>query len=177
MSLTWPDPLPASGPVGLRPFVDADLGLVAELASDPYIPMIGTVPAVFTEAEGRAYLARQHQRLRSGAGYSFAIADLETGRAVGGASLWLHQGGRATAGYVVAPAARGRGFGTAALRAVTAFAWTLNHLDRVELFIEPWNIASLKVAESAGYQRDQLVPSHAKINGRWRDMQRFLARR
>ena len=64
----------------LRPFAAADLNLVAELAADPYIPLIGTVPATFTAAAGQAYLERQHERLRDGLGWSFAIADRETDR-------------------------------------------------------------------------------------------------
>jgi RimJ/RimL family protein N-acetyltransferase len=122
--LTWPEVMPQHGPIRLRPFRPSDLHLVAELASDPYVPLIGSVPAAFTEAEGLAYLERQRQRLAEGTGWSFAIAELGTDRAVGTAGLWRHEGGRATAGYVVAPACRGRGYAKAALRALTGFAWT-----------------------------------------------------
>ena len=55
-ALTWPELMPQSGPIRLRPFLLGDLGLVAELSADPYVPLIGTVPAVFTEAAGLAYL-------------------------------------------------------------------------------------------------------------------------
>ena len=65
-ALTWPDPLPEHGPVRLRPFGAGDLSLVAELAADPYVPLIGTVPATFTRGGRAAYLERQHQRLRDG---------------------------------------------------------------------------------------------------------------
>jgi [ribosomal protein S5]-alanine N-acetyltransferase len=114
-ALTWPEPLPQWGPVKLRPFVEGDLDLVAELAADPYVPLIGSVPAVFSEAEGLAYLERQHQRLTDGTGWSFAIAELESDRAVGSAGLWRQEGRRARAGYTVAPSARGRGYAKAGL--------------------------------------------------------------
>jgi RimJ/RimL family protein N-acetyltransferase len=123
-ALTWPEPLPQFGAIRLRPFRSSDLQLVAELAADPCIPLIGTVPASFTEAEGLAYLERQQQRLADGTGWSFAIAELDTDRGVGGAALWRHEGGPATAGYAVAPASRGRGYAKAALEALTGFAWT-----------------------------------------------------
>ena len=170
--LSWPDPLPAYGSVRLRPFRESDLPLVAELSTDPYLPLIGTVPAIFTADAGRDYLHRQHQRLRDGVGYSFAIAD-RADRARGGAGLWPVGRGRARAGYVVAPAARGRGLAGDALRALTAFAWTLPDLDRVEAFIEPWNQASIAVAERAGFVREALLPQHFEIGGRGRDMLRF----
>jgi [ribosomal protein S5]-alanine N-acetyltransferase len=174
--LTWPDPLPAYGPVRLRPFAAADLDLVAELADDPYIPLIGTVPAVFTPEAGAAYLERQHQRLRDGLGWSFAISDRVTDRAVGGAGLWPHPGGPATAGYAVAPAYRGRGYATAALHALTAFARTVPGVEEVELLIEPENAASVAVARRCGYADAGLVPEHIEIGGVRRDMLRFVAR-
>ena len=176
-ALTWPEPLPQWGPIRLRPFTDGDLGLIAELAADPYVPLIGSIPAVFTDAEGLAYLARQHQRLAEGKGWSFAIAELRVGRAVGTAGLWLNDGGPATAGYSVAPSARGRGYAKAGLRALTAFAWTVPDIDRVELFIEPANLASIAVARSCGYREDGLASHHMEIGGRLRDMVRYAAER
>lgn len=172
-ALTWPEPLPVWGPVRLRPFRDSDLPLVAELAADPYVPLIGTLPAVVTEESGLAYLHRQHQRLADGQGWSFAVARLADDRAVGGAGLWPHPLGRATAGYLLAPWARGRGLATAALRALTDFAWTRPDVFRVELLIEPWNTASVRVAERAGFVREALLPQHLEIGGRGRDMLRF----
>jgi RimJ/RimL family protein N-acetyltransferase len=161
--------------VRLRPFAAADLNLVAELAADPYIPLIGTVPATFTAAAGQAYLERQHQRLRDGLGWSFAIADRETNRAVGGAGLWVNGGPAATAGYAVAPPYRGQGYATAALLALTEFAWTRPGLSRVELYIEPANLASVAVARRCGYAEAGLVPEHTTIDGVRRDMLRFVA--
>jgi RimJ/RimL family protein N-acetyltransferase len=63
----------------------------------------------------------------SGFGLSFAIADAESDNAVGAIGLWLQNlsAGRATAGYSVAPAHRGRGIATSALKALTTFAWTI----------------------------------------------------
>ena len=176
-ALTWPDPLPRHGSIGLRPFHKGDLDLVAEFAADPYVPLIGSIPVPFSESEGLAYLERQHQRLADGTGWSFAIADLATDRAVGGAGLWLHDDAPATAGYAVAASARGRGIARAALIALTEFAWTRPGLHTVELFIEPTNRASIAVAERCGYRRHELSPGHSEIGGIWRDMLRWSATR
>lgn len=150
---------------------------MAELATDPYVPQIGTVPAQFSEEAGLAYLRRQHQRLADDQGYSFAIANLSDDRAVGGAGLWPHESGLASVGYVVAPSLRGRGLATAALRALTAFAWTLAEVERVELLVEPWNTASIRVAERSGYRRGALLQQHMVIKGLARDMLIFVAKR
>jgi ribosomal-protein-alanine N-acetyltransferase len=173
MNLRWPSPLPSSGPVVLRPFRDADLALVAELSTDPYLPQIGTVPAVFDEQAGLAYIARQHQRLQDGVGYSFAIADTFDDRGLGFAGLWPQDGDRATLGYAVAPSARGRGVATAALTALTTFAWTLPGLDRLELLIEPWNVGSCRVAERCGYQQES-EPYLTEIEGEQREVLRYV---
>jgi L-amino acid N-acyltransferase YncA len=86
--------------------------------------------------------------------------------------LWLAQlaQGRPTAGYSVTPSARGRGIATAALRALTSFAWSVPGLHRIELHVEPWNVASVRTAERAGYAREGLMRSHQEIGGQRRDM-------
>jgi ribosomal-protein-alanine N-acetyltransferase len=43
-------------------------------------------------------------------------------------------------------------------------------LHRIELYIEPWNVASVRTAERARYQREGLLRSHQEIGGRRRDM-------
>ena len=57
-------------------------------------------------------------------------------------------------GYWLAPAARGRGIATRALRLITD--WTLNSSDiiRLELYTHPDNDASGRVAERSGYVRE-----------------------
>ncbi len=174
MVLRWPDTAPAAGAVVLRPFRASDLPLVAELSTDPYLPLIGSIPADYSDEAGLAYIARQHQRLLDGTGYSFAVADRVDDQALGGAGLWLQETGRtASLGYAVAPSARGRGIATDALTALTAFGWTLA-LDRLELYIEPWNTASLRAAERAGYRRDTLLVGHLIVGGTRRDLLRYL---
>jgi [ribosomal protein S5]-alanine N-acetyltransferase len=78
--------------------------------------------------------------------------------------------GRATAGYSVSAAHRGRGIASSALNALTTFAWTIPALHRVELYIEPWNNSSIHVAEASGYEREGLLRSHQEIGGARRDM-------
>ncbi|UFU05304.1 GNAT family N-acetyltransferase [Ruania halotolerans] len=170
--LTWPRERPSFGRVCLRPFTTADVHLVAELATDPYVPAIGSVPTEYSHAEGLAWIERQHCRAHDGSGYSFAIADSSTDLAVGAAGLWLRAltEGRATAGYSVSPLHRGRGYAADALAALTSFAWTLDDLHRVELYIEPWNAGSIRTAERAGYVREGLLRSHQEIGGMRRDM-------
>ena len=153
---------------------------MAELSADPYLPLIGTIPAEYSDEAGRAYLERQHQRLHDEAGFSFAVARRIDDVAVGGAGLWLAARWRR---------ARDR-FGGLRHRAAVPER-RLRHrrpgwpspgspgrdrtCDRVDLYIEPDNAASIAVAEHAGYLRLGLLPGHDEIGGRRRDMFHYRA--
>jgi len=60
---------------------------------------------------------------------------------------------------------------------LTTFAWGVPELHRVELYIEPWNVASARTAEAAGYQREGLLRSQQVIGGRRVDMMIYSALR
>jgi ribosomal-protein-alanine N-acetyltransferase len=168
----WPTEPVAYGPVVLREFEVRDVPMAIEASTDPYIPLIGTLPANASEQEAQDWVDRQRGRLAEGLGFSFAVAAADTDRTVGAIGLWLAglRQGRATVGYSIIPSARGRGLAAAALIAVTEFAWTIPALHRIELYIEPWNEGSVRTAERAGYEREGLMRSHQEIGGRRRDM-------
>jgi len=109
LGLTQLPQLVAEG-VTLRPFLDSDQDLVLEVATDPYIPTITTVPATADPATAAAFIHRQHARLTDGAGFSFAIADAGTDEPLGQMGLWpISDSGRASTGYWIAARHRGRG--------------------------------------------------------------------
>ncbi|NCT90272.1 GNAT family N-acetyltransferase [Cellulomonas sp. APG4] len=170
--LTMPAELPAHGSVRLRPFEARDVDMVRDLATDPYVPLTGTLVADASAEQALDWIDRQYARLADGRGYSFCVADAGDDRALGqaGLSLAVAATGRATAGYGVAPRERGRGVAAQALRALTAFAWSLPVIHRVELYVEPWNVASVRTAERAGYAREGVLLSHQEIGGRRVDM-------
>lgn len=157
-------------PVLLRAFTPADVGAVREAAADPYVVATTTVPDDPDDAALLAFVARQHERSRRGSGWSLAVADEVTDRCVGQVGLWPAGDGRATVGYWTVPSARGRGYATAALRAVTGWAVLVPGVDRLELAVEPWNAASLAVGAAAGFRRTALVPGYLEVDGVRRDM-------
>jgi ribosomal-protein-alanine N-acetyltransferase len=165
-------PTLAAGPFRLRSFTLADIDAVREASSDPHIPLITTVPASFTEDEGRRFIERQWSRAERGTGYSFAIADARTGRAAGQVGLWLKDlsEGRASVGYWVAGSARGHGAAGFAAQAVVRWAHHELGVPRLQLYVEPWNTASIRTAERAGFQREGLLRSWQEVGGRRKDM-------
>ena len=145
--------------------------MVEELATDPYLPLTGSLPAQAAPAAALAWIERQRARLAEGVGFSFCVVD-DQDRPLGVAGLWTRglSGGRATAGYAVRPSARGGGVAGHALRALTASGWTLPGLHRVELYVEPDNVASRRTAERAGYLCEGVLRQHQEVGGRRRDM-------
>jgi len=165
-------PLLTAGPVVLRPFEADDLSLVRLAAVDPVIPSITSVPRGYDGDEGRAFIERQYRRSAEGDGFSFVIAPAsDPGHGVGSIGLWLEEieSGRATIGYWIVKDARGRGFAGHALRGLVAFAFGELAIPRLQLFIEPWNIASVKTAISAGFLREALLRDFERIDGEQHD--------
>jgi ribosomal-protein-alanine N-acetyltransferase len=152
-------------PYRLRPFEMTDMDLVREASSDPYIPLITSVPAVFSEGEGVAFIERQWSRARLGQGYPFVIADMATDRGVGVIGLMLcnFDEGRASIGYWVVKPARGRGAAAHALRAVAAWGLGELRIPRLELTVDPWNTASIVTAERCGFRREGLLRAWMRV--------------
>lgn len=165
-------PTLAAGPFRLRPFTFADIDTIREASSDPHIPLITTVPAAFTEDAGRHFIERQWSRAEHGTGYSFAIADAGNDRAAGQVGLWLKNitEGRASVGYWVAGSARGRGAAFFAVQTLAQWAHRELAVPRLELYVEPWNKASIRTAEKAGFQREGLLRSWQDVGGTRKDM-------
>jgi RimJ/RimL family protein N-acetyltransferase len=130
------------------------------------------VPAAFTEEAGRRFIERQWERAEQGTGYSFAIADADTDRPVGQAGLWLTDvsAGRASVGYWVVSSARGRRAAACGVRALTRWAHHDLRIPRLELHVEPWNTASIRTAEKAGFQREGLLRGWQEVGGERKDM-------
>lgn len=151
--------------------------MARELSTDPYVPLTGSLPSRATQQQAKAWVDRQQMRHREGTGFSFAIARRTDDEAIGHCGLWLKElgEGRATAGYAIVPSQRNQGFASEALAALTEFAWTIPGLHRVALFIEPWNVDSLRTAVRAGYLREGVLASHQMIDGERRDMALYAA--
>ena len=163
-------------PVVLRPYAVSDLAMVRRASADPLIPSISSVPRRYTDDAGRAFIARQHTRDAEGYGYSFVIApESEPTAGIGSIGLWLQEieSGRASIGYWLVADARGHGLAAHALRAVVSFAFDALSIPRLHLFVEPWNVASARTAEAAGFTREATLRGWERIDGEQRDADCF----
>ncbi len=165
-------PVLRGGPVILRPFDTDDLALVLEASRDPYIPAITSLPVDATEAEAWSFIERQQERAAGGHGYSLAVALAEDERhAIGAVGLWLRdiEQGRATAGYWLVAPGRGRGLAAQALAVLTDFAFDELAIPRVQLYIEPWNVASARTATAAGFSLEARLRGWERIGDEQHD--------
>ncbi len=158
----------AAPPVVLRPYAPSDLALVRQAAADALIASTTSLPRPYTDDAGRVYLERQRARATEGDGFSFVIAhevDPEVG--LGSIGLWLQEieSGRASIGYWLVAGARGRGLAARALEAVVTFAFAELAIPRLHLFVEPWNVASARTAERAGFTREATLRGWERIDG------------
>jgi RimJ/RimL family protein N-acetyltransferase len=163
-------------PVVLRPYAPSDLPLVRQAAADPLIPSISSIPRQYSDDAGRGFIQRQHARSTEGDGYSFVIAGAaEPTTGIGSIGLWLRDidSGRASIGYWLIASARGHGLAAEALRAIVSFAFGELRIPRLHLFVEPWNIASARTAEAAGFGREAALRGWERIDGEQHDVECF----
>jgi len=168
--LSYPEPDLSDGVVRLRRWKDGDFECVREASSDSRIPEGTTVPAVFTAELAQAFIERQQGRVEAGDGVSLAVADLNTGSALGLAVLLVRpQPGVVGIGYWIVPLARGRGLATCATRLLSEWALAEAGVARVEAWVEPENVASQRVLTAAGFMREGLLRSFLSYPSRRAD--------
>lgn len=66
-----------------------------------------------------------------------------------------------------------QGLMTEALRAAVSFAFGDLGLHRLEANIQPENIASIVLVRRLGFQKEGFSPRYLRINGQWRDHERW----
>ena len=160
MPLDYPDPQLESELVRLRKWEYRDLPCIEAAATDPDIPQGTTVPAVFTEEEGRSFIERQWDRQSSGGGLSLAIADAASDVAKGLVFLGLNRTpGHCRLGYWLIPEARGRRRGTEAVRLASQWVLTDTDVHRLVARVVPGNDPSIALLKRLGFQEEGVLRS------------------
>ena len=151
-------PLDASHVAALEPVLD-----------DPETVRFTRIPEPVQPGVARRVLERAEEGRKDGTREGFAILD-DAGELVGLAVAPSIDRDELTAelGYLVAPAARGRGVATEGLRQLTEWAFGEGML-RLELLISADNAASKKVAERCGYVREGVLRNMYLKPGRRED--------
>jgi ribosomal-protein-alanine N-acetyltransferase len=130
------------------------------------------VKAPSTPAAYRAYVRRLRRTTHEG--YLICLRDSD--ELVGVANISEIVRGALRSGYLgyyVFRPYEGRGLMTEGLRLVVRDAFRRLGLHRVEANIQPGNRASIRLARRLGFRREGYSPRYLKIQGRWRDHERW----
>jgi ribosomal-protein-alanine N-acetyltransferase len=76
-------------------------------------------------------------------------------------------------GYAAGKPFAGKGYMREGLELVLRAAFVDLKLHRLEANIQPGNVASIALAQGAGFKREGFSPRYLKIGGRWRDHERW----
>jgi len=153
----------ADDAIVLRPFAGDDVQpLTAALRDDAEIDRWTRIPFPYTEDDAKEFIGSTEET-------SFAVCDAGTGELIGGIGARVHGEGVVEVGYWVRADRRGEGVGSRALRILTRWAIEELGAKRVQLFTDPANRASQRVAEKAGYTQEGTLRSLVEIKGTRRD--------
>jgi RimJ/RimL family protein N-acetyltransferase len=152
------------GDIALRPYTEDDVPAITAACQDPEIPRWTSVPSPYTEEDARRFVRGLEDV------YAFAVVDTATDELLGSVGFGLEADGRAGFGYWTRKEARGRDVASRALRLLTRWAAREHGLARLQLIVEPANVASQRVAEKAGFRREGLLRSYIELKGTRRDV-------
>jgi RimJ/RimL family protein N-acetyltransferase len=135
--------------------VPLDLGVAKEmeaLGQDPDVLRFTYVSAPFTRENATAWVQRYVDGWADDSRAGFSIQSPEA-EFLGMAAVieFSRESSQGEIGYILAPAARGRGVASGALRLLSDWAIRDIGLERVELRISANNLASIAVAKRCGF--------------------------
>ena len=132
-----------------------------------------------TEEETRAFIgaAMRARQASPRTHYDLAVALAETDVVIGGSRIWIEsaQHREASVGYSLAQAHWGRGYATELARGLLRFGFETLGMHRIWAIVEPENVASARVLEKVGMQREGRLRDHRYAKGRWRDSVLYAA--
>jgi RimJ/RimL family protein N-acetyltransferase len=147
----------SDGVVQLDAMRDDDVAEIVEGAGDEETARWIPVPIPYTEDDAREFLRLVAEEARTGKLLNMAIRQAEGQRLVG--SIGAHFRGRvgeAEMGYWLTPSARGHGMAARAVRLLASHVFAACPVHRIELLVDPANVASQKVCVAAGCTEEGL---------------------
>ena len=159
------------GTIVLRAPQDDDAEAVCAACQDTEIlRWLPLLPQPYTIESAREFIDWARDRNEAG-DRQLMIVDASGGELLGSIGIGINARMKnGLIGYWVAAPARRRGVASRALRILAEWALGEGGLGRLELFTDPDNVASQRVAEKVGFRREGVVRAHLEHrDGRRRD--------
>ncbi|MCZ2526430.1 GNAT family N-acetyltransferase [Streptomyces sp. HB2AG] len=182
MSSSFPEIAITTERLVLRAFQDDDVPALVEMMNDELVTAWTSVPHPYTEEHARDWVHRGSVLERTeGRGIVFAVTEFLTQRLVGTVHLcntdWRCR--TAEAAYVVAPWARGEGYGSEAVHAAAQWLFDDQGFERLEIRTAAGNTASQQLAQkvgctSEGVLRNAWIVRQPEPDGSWSEVRTDL---
>lgn len=160
----------------LRTFTPSDAKALAKLLADnkffwsTYEPLHRD--EFYTEETQYNKILESLQLLQNNREFSFGIFDRDSHQLIGHISLYSVKRlpySSCFVGYSMDERFAGRGIATEAVRLVLEFGFQTLNIHRIEAYVAPQNLASVRVLEKSGFVREGLLRQLLFINGVWVD--------
>jgi [ribosomal protein S5]-alanine N-acetyltransferase len=163
--------------IALREYADSDLERLAQLANNENVSryLVYTFPYPYTLADAKWWIGTGSKQN----GNVARVIEYQ-GVFVGNIGIRPQSGWRdhlAEVGYWLAEDFWGKGIATEAMRQITEYAFgSLNFRKLYATALAP-NIASMRVLEKCGYQREAILKAEVQKNGICFDLHQFARQR
>lgn len=159
-----------AGPLLLRRMQPGDAAAIAASVAasmahlQPWMPW--ATPDAADQRHQLARIAEADELWEAGSDYIYLILVARDAALAGTIGLHRRIGdGGIEIGYWIAVSQTGRGYATAAARAMTSVAFTLPGVRRVEIHVDEANVASAGVPRKLGYRLDRVEPHEPEAPG------------
>jgi [ribosomal protein S5]-alanine N-acetyltransferase len=158
----------------LRDFCASDFARVFAYASDPEVTRF-MFYGPRDKAETQGYLQRmlRSQTERPRLTWEVAVLRTEDARLIGACDLTIEEAHVADLGYILACDAWGQGYATELARTLLRVGFEQLRLHRIFAICDIHHMASVRVLEKAGLQREATLFGYKEANGRSWDMHRY----
>ena len=155
----------------LRDFRVSDFDAVFAYASDPEVTRF-MFYGPRNKAETHDYLQRMLQSQTETPRLTWEVAVVRTadGQLIGAGDLTLADALAADLGYILARAAWGQGYATEIARTLLRAGFTQLGLQGIFALCDIHHLASVRVLEKAGLQRETTLYGYKEAKGRWWNM-------
>ncbi len=126
----------------------------------------------FTIAVQREKILESLHNMKKNREFSFGIFDSHTSELIGHISMYNVKRlpfSSAFIGYSIDQRYIGKGLATEAVQLIVTYGMEVVNLHRIEAYVSPRNVGSIRVLEKAKLQREGFLRKLLFINGEWED--------
>lgn len=149
--LRWPEEPLTDGVVALDRMGPDDIDSIVEGAGDEETARWLPVPVPYTRRDAEEFLEQQATEAEAGSLLNFAVRLAGGKRLIGSmGATFTGRAGEAEIGYWLHPSGRGKALTAPAIRLLAGHVFDTYNVHRIELLVNPANVASQKVCKRAG---------------------------